>query len=103
MKVILRPYTPSDLPFIFATYLRHCWFNKDQQTTLKRSTWSAMQHKRLEALFVSEVVLIACLNEDPDFIVGYGFIDNDRLFTYLKKSFRSEGLNITNLLLKGLK
>lgn len=104
MKILLRHALPSDYHFIFATYLRHNWFNKDNKTTLKRSTWSTLQHKRLETILeASSKVTVACLSEDPDTILGYGFQDGKDKFVYVKKDFRAEGLGVDKMILKELK
>lgn len=102
MKLAIRNLSPNDEAFIFATYLRHCWFDKDNKTTLKRSTWSKMQHKRLEGLFRTNLVLVACLDEDPNTIVGYGFIDGSKPFTYVKLDWRTHNPSIADLIIKEL-
>lgn len=103
MKIILRTAYPPDYPFVFATYLRNRWFDKKNTTTLRRSTWSQLQHKRLERILESEKVLIACLDEDTDVIVGYSFKDGQTVFSYVKLPFRAPGLKIAEMLSKGTK
>lgn len=102
MKVAFRQNRPADEAFIFATYLRNRWFDKANKTTLKRSTWSSLQHKRLERLLNEQKVLIACLDEDNDTILGYAFIDDISPYAYVKLAFRSEGFDIKTKLLKEL-
>lgn len=103
MRIKVRQAVPDDHAFIYATYLRNKWFDKDQKTTLKRSTWSKLQHTRLERILSDETVLIACLSDDPDLIVGYVFMDGVRPFTYVKLDWRSPGLGISEQLLKEIK
>ena len=100
MKIQIRTAVQSDHSFIYATYLRNKWFDKINKTTLKRSTWSNLQHKRIEDILLSKVVLIACLAEDPDVILGYSFIDGSNPYTYVKLDWRSPGLGIADKLLK---
>lgn len=102
MKVVLRPHCKEDEPFIFATYLRNRWFDRNNKTTLKRSTWSAMQHRRLEDRLGKNMVLVACLDEDNDTILGYAFRDDDGPYCYVKLSFRSEGFNVKERLFAAL-
>ena len=102
MRIIVRTLLPSDHNFIFATYLRNRYFDKANKTTLKRSTWSAMQHKRLEAIMTNDKVFVACLDEDQDTILGYSLMDGLEPYTYVKLAWRSTGLNIANTLLKEL-
>jgi DNA polymerase elongation subunit (family B) len=107
MKIQIRPIVESDHAFIFATYLRNKWFDKGNKTTLKRSTWSKLQHKRIEDLMHSESAknnfLVACLEEDPDVILGYAFTDGQTPFVYVKLPWRSEELGIASKLLKEIK
>lgn len=103
MRIVIRPVTDSDHNFIYATYIRNRWFDKGNVTTLKRSTWSAMQHKRLEGLLGTQgSCVIACLDEDSDTIVGYSFWDGRTPFTYIKLSWRQLNPSVKEQLLKEL-
>ena len=103
MRIKVRPALPTDYPFIFATYIRNRWFSKDNKTTLKRSTWSAMQHRRLEAIFeAKQPVYVACLDEDDDTILGYSLKDGKGVFVYVKLAFRAPGFQLADRLLKEL-
>lgn len=102
MKILIRKYDSKDCAFIFATYLRNRWFDKGNMTTLKRATWSNLQHSRIEKLLEEQTVLVACLDEDPDTILGYTFLDGNTPFCYVKLSFRGEGFNVQDKLLKEL-
>lgn len=102
MKIVLRQSVPSDHPFIFATYIRHNWFSPRNTTTLKRSTWSQLQHTRLEGILARGVV-VACLGDDPDVIVGYALDDGGKPFAYVKLAWRSPGLGIKDKLLEAVK
>ena len=106
MKIILRPAVSTDHAFVYATYIRGKWFDRDNKTTLKRSTWSALQHQRLEMVLTGSQaipVTVACLDEDPDTILGYGFQDGEEYYTYVKLAFRSPGLNVKERLLEAAK
>lgn len=103
MKVIIRSQQPTDHSFIYATYLRNRWFDKANTTTLKRATWSSLQHNRIENILNDQLVLIACLDEDQDTILGYAFMDGSEEFAYVKLSFRSGGFKVKERLLEELK
>jgi hypothetical protein len=98
--VIIRPVTDLDHNFIFATYLRNKWFAADQGTTLAKDTWMRIQHGRLEKLLADAKVpkKIACFGEDTSVILGYSFLDGDKLFTYVKLDFRKPEYGIKPLL-----
>lgn len=100
MKIVTRKAIPSDHPFIYATYIRNRWFDKANKTSLPRSVWSTLQHKRLEVALATQPVTVACLDEDPDVLVGYGFKDSGVLYIYVKLDFRSLGLGVRELLMK---
>lgn len=102
MKILIRFITESDHNFIYATYLRNKYFDKANKTTLKRSTWSSLQHKRLETIMTYDLVLVACLEDDVDTIVGYGFMDGAEPWTYVKLDWRSPGLKVKDRLIKEL-
>ncbi len=101
MKIKIRPAVSSDHNFIYATYLRNEWFNKSNATTLKRATWSALHHKKLEEI-LKGLVLIACLDESPDTILGYSFSNGSKPYCYVKLAWRSEGLIVKDRLLEEL-
>jgi hypothetical protein len=96
MKIVYRQSKPEDYSFIYATYLRNNWFARENNSTLKRATWSALQHKRLEG-FITKV-LVACVDEDQDEILGYALMDGSTPYVYLKLAYRSEGLNLKDIL-----
>lgn len=82
--IAIRKAIVEDHPFIYSTYLKNNWFNKDNDTVLKKDTWMRLQHGRLEGLLQTSPVKVACLAEDPDTILGYS-IDG---FTYIRPQWR---------------
>jgi len=98
-KIIVRRAKEEDVPFLFATYLKHNWYDKTNSTLLPKMAWMNAQRKRLQRIFDSGLILIACLGDDPDLIMGYGFLDLDkRPFVYIKKHYRNQEENIEELL-----
>jgi len=89
--VQIRSFKKEDEAFIFATWLRHLWYSKDNKTTLSKETFMRLHHSRISDLLNSRPVEVACLAEDPDVIVGYAVHDDNR-FTYLKKAWRGLGV-----------
>lgn len=93
MKIELRPLRDSDHNFIYATYIRNRFFDKNNHTTLKRATWSSLQHKRLEGILErNKGILVACLENDQDVILGYSLPEED--YVYIKLAWRSEDLKL---------
>lgn len=102
MKILIRQFRQDDENFIYATYLRHNWFSKTNTTTLKRKTWSSLHHNRIEQIMARQAVLVACLSEDQDTILGYAFKDGSAPFVYVKLPFRNESFKVREKLLKEL-
>lgn len=98
----IRNHKKDDEPFLFSTYLKNNWYDKTNSTTLKKHTWMGLQHTRLEKVLGNQTVKIACLKEDPDTILGYGFQDGSAPFVYVKLAWRNNQLNIKDMLLKSL-
>jgi hypothetical protein len=103
VRLVIRPMVQGDWPFVFATYLRSNWFSKGNRTTLKRSTWSKLHHNRLEGLIGQPGAYTACLDDDQDLILGYGFMDGELPYVYVKLAFRGPGLKVHELLHKIVK
>lgn len=104
MKIAYRKFKQSDEAFIFSTYIRNRWFDKANTTTLKRATWSKLQHKRIEDIMYrgSNGIVIACLSEEPDTILGYCFMDNATPWCYIKLAWRDDKLGLKVKLLEHL-
>lgn len=55
----------------------------------------AAQRKRLEKIYAEDRVRICCLADDPDLILGYGFLDtNNKPFIYVKRHYRNQQENV---------
>lgn len=103
-KIVVRQATEDDVPFLFATYLKHNWYDKTNSTLLPKIVWMNAQRKRLQNIFDENKIKIACLGDDPDLIMGYGFLDlNNEPFIYIKKHYRNQEENIEELLRKTIK
>lgn len=89
--IAVRELRKEDENFIYATYLKNNWYNKDNDTTLKKDSWMRLQHSRLEGLFNKspEVIKIVCLDMDSNTILGYKV----ESFTYIRPQWR----NVANI------
>jgi len=95
MKLLLRNCVPNDYAFIFATYLRNRWYDKTNKTTLKRATWSKLQHNRLEKVLRAGNVVVLSTTHDKDLIIGYKLPEG---WSYIKRGFRASELGAAALL-----
>lgn len=87
-QLLTRPAAPSDHNFVYATYLRNRWYDTLNTTTLQKDTWMRIQHGRLEKMLASQPVLVVCLSEDPEVILGYKLLDGSEVWSYVKKDWR---------------
>lgn len=92
--ITFRTHAETDEPFLFATYLKNNWYRQESSTMLPKKVWMWAQHKRLEKILKSQNITIACLKEDPDVILGYGFWDEKEPFVYIKMAWRSDKLDL---------
>src|ERR1700690_683206 len=87
----IRNFEEGDIPFLFATYLKHNWYSKENSTTLKKETWLSFHRNRLNDIIrQNHAIKMVCLAEDPESNVGYGFIDDDKPFIYIKLAWRND-------------
>jgi hypothetical protein len=91
VTAIVRPIKPEDHAFIYATWLRQLWFDKNNATLLPKATFMRLKHNEIEGMLRKGTGLvgkIVCSNEDPDLIYGYRVGS----YSYFKKAFRGIGL-----------
>ncbi len=94
IDVEVRSYTKSDVPFIFATWLR-AYRASEFARRVSSSVYFEEQHKVIERILKLSAVLVAHPSGDKETILGYLVIDFDvpKLhFVYVKKPFRRFGV-----------
>jgi len=100
----VRDHVEDDIAFIYDAYMRNNWYLKENSTTLKKATWMGLQRKRLDKILETQKVQVACLSQDEDIIVGFGFKDGEEKdFVYVKLAWRNSPQKIEELLLNKLK
>lgn len=102
--ITIRPVVNDDHNFLYATYLKNNWYRKENTSILKPEVWMNCQRNRLKKILENPTqVKIACLTQDPEIIVGYGFPDDEKPFVYVKLAYRENKLcDIKQELLKSL-
>jgi hypothetical protein len=94
-NIKIRKANDGDIPFLMATYLKNNWYDKRNSTLLPKPVWMDAQRKRMQKIFDSNKINIACLGDDDDLILGYGFLDlNNKPFIYVKRHYRNQKENI---------
>jgi len=104
-QIDIRNHIPGDWNFMYATYLRHNWYDKTNSTTLKKDHWMELQNKRLTNVFKKQTIKIACLKIDSNVIVGYAFEDGEKPFCYIRPRWKPSSIvpfDIKEILLKSL-
>ncbi len=95
--VTLRPMVESDKNFVMATALRGLFYGESWFSEIKKDTFMSHYHKTLEYILAKDTtqVVIACLKEDPDIILGYSILtplSDTAHFVFVKKSWRGIGI-----------
>lgn len=112
----VRDGKEEDKNFILATFLRGLYYGDSWFSEIPKNIFMDNYKKIAEAIVNSPNVTlkIACLNEDPDVILGYSVLSSDFQtihWVYVKSAWRKKGIgrslvprmptNVTHLTLLG--
>ena len=93
--VAFRNRLPSDTAFILATWLRGLRFGNSWYKLIDSQVYFAVYHAVLESILSQEktVIKIACLQDDPEVILGFSAYTGNRLhWVYVKQAWRNLGI-----------
>lgn len=95
--VIVRDYRPEDKNFVMATFLRGVYYGDTWFSAIPKDIFMANYKLFVEALISrpSTVVKVACLEEDPDVLVGYSVLSSDFSavhYVFVKAAWRKQGI-----------
>ena len=101
--IILREMQKTDEPFIYRSVLMGTYHgNKSKSagsvdffSAIEQDTFMNLYHKHVESILSRPgvIVLIACLKDDPDVILGFSIVDGTTLhFVFVKPAWRKIGL-----------
>lgn len=99
----LRDYSPSDLNFVLATWLRGAYYGDTWFSQIPKNIFMEQYHHVLTQFLAREgvKVKVACLIEDPDVILGYSVSRNIKLgeadisildWVFVKSAWRKIGI-----------
>ena len=97
-KVILRPFQLLlDAGLIYSSYPKGVYHGSYEPITQDKSEWFkafyATVKRQLETLENRHNITIACMEDDPNAILGYIIVENDVLqFLYVKELIRNQGI-----------
>ena len=93
--VSIRPAVKEDHPFIYSSWLQSLWAGNETFKLINRALYFKKYHDIVENLITkaNSVVLIACLLDDPDIILGFSTSEAGRLhYVFVKENWRNIGL-----------
>lgn len=100
--VAIRNFNESDKAFVYSTFLKGVLHGCPGYEGCLKDAFFAVYPQVLDGLLAnaSVNVLIACLSDEPDVVLGYAIVGPKTLhWAYTKASWRGQG--IANMLLAG--
>lgn len=93
-KIIIRKFIPeTDSGGIYASFPKGVWHSPAAPILLAKKQFFQSFYVYLRDLLSSAKVHIACLEQDPDTIIGYSIIHKHKLeWVCVKDLFRKQGL-----------
>lgn len=95
MNVVLRELRPEDHAFIYSTWTKQDWHERVKHTIPHelRETWWDTKSREIKQSLEEDEVCIACPDDEPWLVVGYGIHRNGKLiWRYVKRDYRGKGI-----------
>lgn len=93
----IRDYHEADKSFVLATFLRGIYYGDSWFSKIPKNIFMA-NYKPVANNFVTSpkyTIKIACLNEDPNIILGYSILSSDYqniVYVFVKTAWRKKGI-----------
>lgn len=103
VKIVLRAYDEkTDAGFIYATWRNALWFDDKRDDSRAPAFYKdASRYIKILLSAPTTEVRLACLQDDPDQIVGYAVLSTTNLeWVYVKIDYRKQGVG--SMLTKGM-
>jgi hypothetical protein len=95
-KFAVRDAKELDFPFIYSTWLKGLRFGNDVYGLIEQNSYFTNFHKVIEAILArpDTFIMVACLKDDPDTILGYSVrgADDTLHYVHVKQAFRRFGI-----------
>jgi hypothetical protein len=91
----VRAYKPEDKSFIMATFLRGLYYGDSWFSLMPKDVFMKNYTQVIEAMLLKNAVMVACLPDDEDVILGYSIISFDFTtihWVFVKSAFRKQGI-----------
>lgn len=94
MNIQIRQASPLDIPFIYATWLKGLYYGNDWFREMDKEVFFANYHKVIETILQRSGVRVACLEDEPDVILGYSVVYAQFTlhWVFVKRSWRKMGI-----------
>jgi len=90
-NVLIRNAVETDLPFIYATWLKGLYHDKlwPAFRVVHQDTFYPNYHRVIESILSRSTVFVACLEDEPDVVLGYSVVSGNTLhWIFIKKAWR---------------
>lgn len=93
-SVILREFIPDDdSGFIYSTYPKGAYYGAHANIEIPKDKWFEKFFLKTKKQIENSQILIACLKDYPETIIGYSIITHQTLeFVFVKEAFRRQGI-----------
>lgn len=91
----IRSGKETDKNFVMATFLRGLYYGDSWFSTIPKSIFMDNYKKIVEHLVNNGILIVACLKDEPDVIIGYSLLSQDLKtvhWVYVKNSKLEEGV-----------
>lgn len=104
---LIRPAIPSDIPFIYSTWLKSFKYDSALGKSMRKSVFFESYREVIDNILDQSSVAVACMQDDPNVIIGYivyaSYYSFDHVilhYLFVKESFRKFGVakSLTNVL-----
>lgn len=93
MGIQIRSGKAEDYPFIVSTWLKGQHFGNDWFAAIDKNAFYTNYSRYIDNLVAKSTVLVACLSEDEDVILGYSISSSQALhWVFVKKPWRGQGI-----------
>ena len=91
--VVRRPMIEGDKPFIYSTWRNQAFYGAVNPHTQPSKIFFKKMTVLIKEILSESRPLVACLESDPDLVIGYSVSKGTHLYwVYVKKDYRNKGI-----------
>jgi len=93
LKISIREPEETDIPFFFTTWLHGLYYGNSWFNAIDKDVFYEKYHEVLKLLLGRSSLRVACMEDEPDVILGYSvFTDTTLHWVFVKKAWRKLGI-----------